>query len=166
MYKRVVVESLVAAAVGVVAGVLPAAPALARAPVTVQGTVAGSYTSVPTNPDTGHGYRVTAHGHTSLGATTAKGRVQGPGNVSSGRCTARLTLSTAKGTLVVVATGQHTVKGFASCQSGFGFNWHVAKGTGDYDGASSSGTGTLTLVERGHSSQSPPPAYVTFDPAG
>jgi hypothetical protein len=117
-----------------------------------------------TNPDAGHRYRVTAHGHTSLGATKAKGHVQGPGNIASGRCTARLTLSTAKGTLVVAATSEHKVKGFASCQSGFAFNWHAVKATGGYAGSSASGTGTLTLVQHGHASQSPPPAYVTFDP--
>jgi hypothetical protein len=132
--------------------------------VAVQGTVAGSYTSLTTNPDTGHAYKVTAQGHTSLGATTAKGRVQGPGNVATGRCTAHLTLSTSKGTIVVSARSQHAVKSFGSCQSGFGFTWHTTKATGSYAGASPSGTGTLTLVKKGNSSQSPPPAYVTFDP--
>lgn len=140
-----------------------AGPANAGADV-VQGTVAGSYSTVATNPDTRHAYRLTARGHTSLGSTTAKGRVQGPGNIASGRCTARLTLSTAKGTIVVAASSQHKVKGFASCQSGFAFTWHSIKATGNYAGSSSSGTGTLTLVQRSHASQSPPPGYVTFDP--
>lgn len=143
---------------------LLATPSVAQAAVSVQGTVAGSYSTVATNPDTGHGYRLTAHGHTSLGATTAMGHVQGPGNIASGRCTARLTLSTSKGTIVVAVTSQHKVKGFASCQSGFGFNWHTVKATGGYGGATPSGTGTLTLVKPANSSQSPPPAYVTFDP--
>jgi hypothetical protein len=142
---------------------LVAAPASARA-VTVQGTVTGTYTKVQTNPDAGAAYRVTAHGHTSLGATTAKGHVHGPGNIASGRCTARLTLSTSKGTLVVAASSQQKVKSFARCQSGFAFNWHTAKATGGYEGSSPSGTGTLTLVKPSNSSQSPPPAYVTFDP--
>jgi hypothetical protein len=142
--------------------VATAGPALAA--VTVQGTVAGSYSALKTNPDAGRAYHLTAHGHTSLGKTTAKGRVQGPGNIARGRCTARLTLTTSKGTIVVAVRSQHTVKSFASCQSGFGFNWHTTKATGAYEGASPSGTGTLTLVAAKNASQSPPPAYVTFDP--
>lgn len=161
MSTRIARGAVVAASVAGV--VLTAGPASARA-VTVQGTVAGSYTSIATNPDTGHAYRVNAQGHTSLGSTTAKGTVQGPGNVAIGRCTARLTLTTSKGTIVVSLRSQHTVKSFASCQSGFGFNWHTAKATGGYEGASPSGTGTLTLVKKSNASQSPPPAYVTFDP--
>ena len=149
--------------VGIASSLLLAAPASARA-VTVQGTVAGTYTKVQTNPDAGASYRITAHGHTSLGATRAKGHVQGPGNIASGRCTARLTLSTTKGSLVIRASSQHKVKSFARCQSGFAFNWHTVKSTGGYEGASPSGTGTLTLVKSGNASQSPPPAYVTFDP--
>jgi len=156
-------RSWVMTGVGVAASLLVATPASARA-VTVQGTVAGTYTKLQTNPDTGEAYRVTAHGHTSLGATTAKGHVQGPGNIASGRCTARLTLSTSKGSLVVRLSSQQKVKSFARCQSGFAFNWHTAKATGSYEGASPSGTGTLTLVKPGNASQSPPPAYVTFDP--
>lgn len=163
MSARVVVGTL-AASVALAGSVLAALPAEARTATAVQGTVSGSYTTVATNPDTGHAYRLTAHGHTSLGATTAKGRVQGPGNVASGRCTARLTLSTGKGTLVVALSSQHQVKSFATCQSGFAFNWHTTKATGKYEGATPSGTGTLTLVQRSHASQSPPPAYVTFDP--
>ena len=159
MSKRVVLGTVSA---GVMGALLLASPASAA--VTVQGTVAGSYTTVATNPDTGHGYKVTAHGHTSLGATSARGTVQGPGNVASGRCTARLTLSTSKGTIVVALQSQKQMKSFASCQSGFAFNWHTAKATGGYQGASPSGTGTLTLVKPGNASQSPPPAYVTFDP--
>lgn len=161
MSPRIALGTLIAATVA--GTVVAAGPASARA-VSVQGTVAGSYTSIQTNPDTGHAYRVTAHGKTSLGATTAKGRVQGPGNVATGRCTARLTLTTSKGTLVVAITSQHQVKSFASCQSGFGFTWHTTKATGGYEGAAPSGTGTLTLVKGSNSSQSPPPAYVTFDP--
>jgi hypothetical protein len=149
--------------VGMATSLLLAAPASAHA-LTVQGTVAGTYTKLRTNPDAGAAYRLTAHGHTSLGATTAKGRVQGPGNIASGRCTARLTLSTSKGTIVVAASSQHKVKSFARCQSGFAFNWHTVKATGGYEGASPSGSGTLTLVKPGNASQSPPPAYVTFDP--
>lgn len=161
MSKRVALGALVlASAAGVV---LTAGPASARA-VTVQGTVSGSYSKLATNPDAGAAYHVTAHGHTSLGATTAKGRVQGPGNIASGRCTAHLTLSTSKGTLVVAASSQRKVKSFSRCQSGFAFNWHTVKATGGYEGASPSGTGTLTLVKSSNASQSPPPAYVTFDP--
>ena len=161
MSKRVALGALVvASAAGVI---MTASPASARA-VTVQGTVAGSYSKLATNPDTGEAYRVTAHGHTSLGATTATGRVGGPGNIASGRCGGRLTLSTSKGTLVVAVSSQHKVKAFARCQSGFAFNWHTVKATGGYEGASPSGTGTLTLVKAGNASQSPPPAYVTFDP--
>lgn len=163
MSKRVALGALTTAAVAVAGTMLTAGPASART-VAVQGTVAGSYTSVATNPDTGHAYQVTAHGHTSLGTTSAKGRVQGPGNVASGRCTARLTLTTGKGTIVVALHSQHQVKSFASCQSGFAFAWHTAKATGSYAGSSPSGTGTLTLVTKGNSSESPPPAYVTFDP--
>jgi hypothetical protein len=153
---------LVATTTAALSAVLPALPATAA--VTVQGTVSGSYRSVATNPDTGHAYRLTAHGHTSLGATTAKGTVHGPGNVASGRCTARLTLTTSKGMIVVAVRSQKQVKSFARCQSGFAFNWHTAKATGGYEGATPSGTGTLTLVARSHASTSPPPAYVTFDP--
>lgn len=161
MSKRSALGALI---VTTVAGVvLTAGPAIART-VTVQGTVAGTYSAKATNPDTGHSYRLTAQGHTSLGSTTAKGTVQGPGNIASGRCTARLTLTTSKGTIVVAAQSQKKVKGFASCQSGFAFSWHTAKATRGYAGAKPSGTGTLTLVPRDHSSQSPPPAYVTFDP--
>ena len=160
---RMITRGWVITGVGVATSVLLAAPASARA-VTVQGTVAGSYSKLATNPDAGEAYHVTAHGHTSLGATTAKGRVQGPGNIASGRCTAHLTLSTSKGTLIVAATSQHKFQSFARCQSGFAFNWHTVKATGGYEGASPSGTGTLTLVKSSNASQSPPPAYVTFDP--
>ena len=153
---------LVVATTGALSALLSATPASAA--VTVQGTVAGTYSSTPTNPDTGHAYKLTAHGHTSLGATTAKGTVQGPGNVASGRCSARLTLTTSKGTIIVALRSQKQVKSFASCRDGFAFDWHTAKATGGYEGASPSGTGTLTLVPPGHASQSPPPAYVTFDP--
>jgi hypothetical protein len=158
-----IIRGWVITSVGVAASLLLAAPASASA-VTVQGTVAGTYTKLQTNPDAGDAYRLTAHGHTSLGTTTAKGRVGGPGNIASGRCSARLTLSTSKGTLVVAASSQHKFKAFARCQSGFAFNWHTVKATGGYEGASPSGTGTLTLVKSGNASQSPPPAYVTFDP--
>ena len=150
-------------AVAGLSGLLLATPA--GAAVAVQGTVAGTYSSMATNPDTGHAYKLTAHGHTSLGATTAKGSVQGPGNVASGRCTARLTLTTSKGSLVVAARSQKQFKSFASCQNGFAFNWHTAKATGGYAGSTPSGTGTLTLVQRKNASSTPPPAYVTFDPA-
>ena len=160
---RMIRRTVLAAGAGAAIAMLSASPAIAA--VAVQGTVAGSYSKLATNPDAGAAYHLTAHGHTSLGATTAKGRVQGPGNIASGRCTARLTLSTSKGTLVVAASSQHKVKSFARCQSGFAFNWHTVKGTGSYEGASPSGTGTLTLVKSGNASQSPPPAYVTFDPA-
>ena len=163
MSKRGALAALVTAAVTVAGTLLTAGPASARS-VTVQGTVAGSYTTVATNPDAGRAYKVTAHGRTSLGATTARGTVQGPGNIASGRCSGRLTLSTSKGTIVVSLRSQKQVKSFASCQSGFAFNWHTAKATGGYEGASPNGTGTLTLVKASNSSQSPPPAYVTFDP--
>lgn len=154
---------LVTVAVGALSCVLPVTPAAAA--VAVQGTVAGTYTSTTSNPDTGHAYRLTAHGHTSLGATTAKGIVHGPGNIASGHCTARLTLTTSKGTIVVAVRSQKQFKAFARCRNGFAFNWRTAKATGDYQGASPSGTGTLTLVPPGHASSTPPPAYVTFDPA-
>jgi hypothetical protein len=161
MSTRVALGALVvASAAGVI---MTASPASARV-VTVQGTVAGSYSKLQTNPDAGPAYRLTAHGHTSLGATSAKGRVQAPGNVRYGHCMARLSLSTSKGTLVVAVSSQKRVNGFASCQSGFAFNWHTVKASGGYEGASPSGTGTLTLVKPGNASQSPPPAYVTFDP--
>ena len=159
---RMMNSALVASSVGMLSVLLVATPAAAA--VTVQGTVAGTYSAVPTNPDTGHAYKLTAHGHTSLGSTTAKGTVHGPGNIASGHCTARLTLATSKGTIVVAVRGQKQVKAFASCRNGFAFNWHTVKATGGYEGAKPSGTGTLTLVPRAHSSQSPPPAYVTFDP--
>lgn len=148
----------------VAGGTLLASPAGAATSVTVQGTTAGSYTTMQTNPDLGHAYKVNTSGRTSLGATTDKGTVRGPGNIASGHCTATLTLSTSKGTMSVSATGTKTVKGFADCQSGFGFKWHMTKGTGSYQGKTASGTGTLTLVKPGNASQSPPPAYVTFDP--
>ena len=145
-------------------GALLAVPATAATGLTVQGTIAGSYTTMQTNPDTGHGYRVNASGHTSLGATTGKGTVRGPGNIASGHCGATLTLTTSKGTVTVSAVGTKTVKGFADCQSGFAFAWHMTKGTGSYAGKSASGKGTLTLVKQGNASENPPPAYVTFDP--
>jgi len=148
----------------VTGGALLAAPAGAATGVTLQGTLAGSYSSVQTNPDTGHAYKVTGSGHTSLGQTSGTGRVQGPGNIASGKCTARLTLKTSKGTLLVAATSTKSVKGFADCQSGFAFSWKTVKGTGSYAGKSGSGTGTLTLVKRANASENPPPAYVTFDP--
>ena len=153
----------VAVTAGALAVLLPALPA--GAAVTVHGTVAGTYSSTPSNPDTGHAYKLTARGHTSLGSTTARGTVQGPGNVATGRCTARLTLATSKGTIVVALRSQKQVKSFASCRNGFAFNWHTARATGDYQGSSPSGTGTLTLVARTHASRTPPPAYVTFDPS-
>jgi len=136
----------------------------AEAALAVQGTVAGTYSSTQTNPDTGHAYALAAHGHTSLGATRAKGTVRGPGNIASGHCTARLTLTTSKGTLVVALRSQRQFKAFASCRNGFAFKWHTAKATGGYEGAAPSGTGTLTLVPAKHASSTPPPAYVTFDP--
>jgi hypothetical protein len=159
---RMMPKVFVAATAGTLFGLLSATPA--GAAVAVQGTVAGAYRSTPTNPDTGHAYKLTAHGHTSLGSTTAKGTVRGPGNIASGHCTARLTLATSKGTIVVRLRSQKQVKAFASCRNGFAFNWHTAKATGGYEGASPSGTGTLTLVPRDHASHAPPPAYVTFDP--
>ena len=164
MSRRWIGPALVGTAGLAVGGVLLATSATAATSVPVQGTVAGSYTSIATNPDTGHAYKVTAHGHTSLGSTQAAGRVSGPGNVASGRCAGRLKLTTGKGTLVVSLRSQKTVKSFASCQSGFAFNWHVVSGTGNYKGKSGSGEGTLTLFKPGNSSESPPPAYVTFDP--
>ena len=146
-------------------GALLAGSASAASTVTVQGTLAGSYATVQTNPDTGHAYKVNTSGHTSLGATTGKGIVRGPGNIASGHCGATLTLTTSKGTMSVTATGTKTVKGFADCQSGFAFKWRMTKGTGSYAGKSGSGSGTLTLVKKGNASESPPPAYLTFDPA-
>jgi hypothetical protein len=164
MTRRFVLTVLGTAGAAAAGSALLVSPAAARAPLAVQGTVSGSYTAVTTNPDTGHRYKVTASGHTSLGATTATGHVQGPGNVASGRCTARLTLTTSKGKLVVAARGTDQVKSFASCQSGFAFTWKTVKATGSYTGKSPSGDGTLTLVKSSNSSESPPPAYVTFDP--
>lgn len=155
---------VVAVATAVVGGALLAGPASAATTVAVQGTLAGSYAAMQTNPDVGHAYKVNAAGHTSLGATTGKGTVRGPGNVASGHCAATLTLTTSKGTVSVSATGTKTVKGFADCQSGFAFKWHMTKGTGSYAGKSASGTGTLTLVKPGNASETPPPAYITFDP--
>jgi hypothetical protein len=155
---------VMAVATAVVGGALLAGPASAATSVAVQGTLAGSYSTMQTNPDTGHGYRVSGSGHTSLGATSAKGTVRGPGNIASGHCNATLTLTTSKGTLTVSAVGTKTVKGFADCQSGFAFKWHVTKGTGSYAGKSGSGSGTLTLVKQGNASETPPPAYITFDP--
>lgn len=141
------------------------APASAGPAAAVQGTVAGSYTDVQTNPDMGRLYRVTGVGHTSLGRTHAHGRIGGPGNVQYGRCAGRLTLKTADGTLVVKVRSMHRVGSFATCQSGFGFTWRTVDATGSYAGDSPSGTGTLTLVKPSHASSTPPPAYVTFDPA-
>lgn len=146
------------------AAAFAATPAAATSTVALQGTLAGSYTTMQTNPDMGRGYKVTGSGHTSLGATTGKGSVHGPGNVAIGRCSASLTLTTSKGTLSVSATGTKTVKSFADCQSGFAVKWHTTKATGAYAGKSGSGTGTVTLVKSGNASSSPPPFYVTFDP--
>lgn len=158
-------QSIGAAGLVIVAGGgLLTGSAAAAGTLAVQGTVAGSYASTQTNPDTGHAYKVNASGHTSLGATTTKGTVQGPGNIASGHCGATLTLTTSKGTVKVTAVGTKTVKGFADCQSGFAFKWHMTKGTGSYAGKSASGSGTLTLVKSGNASENPPPAYVTFDP--
>jgi hypothetical protein len=155
---------VMAVATAVVGGALLAGPASAASTVALQGTLAGSYSAMQTNPDTGHGYRVNGSGHTSLGATTGKGTVRGPGNIANGHCGATLTLTTSKGSVTVSAVGTKSVKGFADCQSGFAFKWHMTKGTGSYAGKSGSGTGTLTLVKQGNASQNPPPAYVTFDP--
>lgn len=159
MFRRVL--TVVTAVAG---GALLAGPASAATSVTVQGTTAGNYTTMQTNPDVGHAYKVNTSGHTSLGATTGKGTVHGPGNIASGHCTATLTLTTSKGTMSVSATSTKAVKGFADCQSGFGFKWHMTKGTGSYSGKSASGSGTLTLVKSGNASENPPPAYITFDP--
>ena len=160
-----IAQTMGAAAVAVVTGgALLTGSATAAGTLAVQGTLAGSYSSMVSNPDTGHAYKVTASGHTSLGATSAKGVVQGPGNIASGHCGATLTLTTSKGTVKVAAVGTKSVKGFADCQSGFAFKWHMTKGTGSYAGKSSSGSGTLTLVKSGNASENPPPAYITFDP--
>jgi hypothetical protein len=140
-----------------------AAPAGAASTLALHGTVAGSYTTSRPNPDVGAVYSITAHGHTSLGATRAAGTAHGLGNVASGHCTARLTLTTSKGKVTVAIRSTKTFRSFASCQSGFAFGWHVAKSSGSYAGDSGSGTGTLTLVKASNASHSPPPAYVTFD---
>ncbi|HEU5033966.1 MAG TPA: hypothetical protein VFT62_04305 [Mycobacteriales bacterium] len=140
-----------------------AVPAVAATPLSVHGTISGAYHRVQTNPDVGRAYRVSGHGHTSLGATKAAGRVAGTGNIQQGHCTARLVLTTTKGTLTVAVRSSKTFGAFAACQSGFAFAWHSVTASGGYAGRSGSGTGTLTLVKPSHASQSPPPFYVTFD---
>ena len=68
MSRSRVMSVAAAGAALVTGGALLAGSAVAASTLAVQGTVSGSYTTMQTNPDTGHGYKVNASG-TACAAT-------------------------------------------------------------------------------------------------
>lgn len=80
----------------------------------LEGTLHGTLTRVPSNPDVGKGYAVRAHGRLDpLGKTKATGTVGGPGNIRYGHEEIQLVLKASHGTVTVRAFSR-LVPGFSS----------------------------------------------------
>jgi hypothetical protein len=103
----------------------------------------GTYTTTPSNPDTGSDYLLTGTGN-FLNVTNAKitGSVNSPGNVSQGYAEGTITFTNAKGsvTLALVGPEQTAFPLFPGH-----FIYTVENGTGAYAHVNGSGTLTLTL---------------------
>jgi hypothetical protein len=78
----------------------------AKGCVRLHGTLHGSITRVPTIPDIGAQFKVTAHGTVRpLGRVTASGTAHGVGNALAGRETTQLTLTSGGGGGTVTVDG-------------------------------------------------------------
>jgi hypothetical protein len=113
----------------------------------LRGTVTGTWTSVPTNPDTGMTQQLDGAGQVKpLGAVIATGTLHMPGFIREGRTTGTMVLTNAQGSVTLQLTGPP--------QPGFSpppntFTYKIVSGTGAYAGATGHGMATFSETMAG-----------------
>jgi hypothetical protein len=128
----------------------------------LQGAIAGTYTTVPTIPDTGMTQQLDGAGNVKpLGAVTAMGTIHMPGFIREGRATGTLTLTNAHGSVTLQLTGP-LQPGFSPPPSTF--HYQIVSGTGAYAGAT--GKGTITFAEMPADASTPTGTFVMTFNAG
>jgi hypothetical protein len=129
----------------------------------LSGTVAGTWTAVPSIPDTGATQQLTGAGQVKpLGVATATGTIQTVGFIREGHATGTLVLSNAQGSITLHLTGP-LQPGFSPPPSTFQYT--IVSGTGAYAGAA--GKGTITFSETPPTDTTPGGTFVmTFQPGG
>lgn len=109
----------------------------------LHGNLQGSYTIVPSNPDTGRQYDLSGSGYIhGLGQVTATGELHSTGFILNGHATGTLTLQNANGTVTLQLVGP-SQPGFAPLPNHFDYT--IVSATGSYTGMQGSGTIDLHL---------------------
>jgi hypothetical protein len=131
-----------------VATAVPSAEYQAAAPASrlsqhLHGHLHGSYTIVPSNPDTGTQYDLSGSGYIhGLGQVTATAELRSVGFIGNGHATGTLTLQTANGTVTLQLVGP-SQPGFAPLPNHF--HYTIVSATGADTGMHGSGTIDLQL---------------------
>jgi hypothetical protein len=125
----------------------PPAPHAAHHRLVLRGQIGGTWSRVPTLPDTGGLQTLTGSGTVMpLGTVQADGQLHTPGFVPRGRTEVTLHLMAAGGSITVRLVGP-LQKGFSGPP--FTFRYTITGGTGNYVGATGGGAAgfhELTLV--------------------
>jgi len=109
----------------------------------LHGPLQGSYTIVPSIPDTGRQYDLNGSGSIrGLGQVTATGELHSTGFIWNGQATGTLTLQNANGTVTLQLVGP-SQPGFAPLPNHF--HYTIVSATGAYTGMHGSGTIDLHL---------------------
>jgi hypothetical protein len=131
------------------AALLPIVPAIestavVTTPISLVGTITGTYTTPFAVPDVGRNYHFQGSGTAgALGNVTATGSVTLPGFIASGRATGKLTLTNSQGSVTLLLAGP-VEPGFGAFPSTL--SYAIASGTGAYAGDTASGTIAATLT--------------------
>ncbi len=128
-------------------------PLLPVAPINLQVTIHGTYTSPKHNPDSGEVIKISGSSNVNgLGKVSAGGSIVGLGNVASGQAQGLLTLNASKGRLLVYLVGP-VQPGFSPVPLQYHFT--VVSGTGTLKSIAGSGDLTINLIPS-HPSNSKP----------
>jgi hypothetical protein len=115
-----------------------------QAPLSLSGTVQGTWMRVFTIPDTGGTQNLSGSGKVPpVGSVQASGTLHTPGFIARGRTTGTLTLSNSHGSITLNLVGAMDQPGFSAPPASFNFT--VAGGTGQF--AHATGTGTASFQE-------------------
>jgi hypothetical protein len=140
--RRLVVTA--AATTAVLAGATTAYAV--NSPAHLKGNGSGTWTVMPSNPDTGTQRVVHGRGHFGFGAAKIRGSVTSPGFIANGDCSVSITLKNGGGSSGIVGHSKRTPSSYPTCIGPFRFHFHTVKASGFLTGDSYKGVGRFDLA--------------------